>query len=378
MQIMNELTQHVCRAVTNIDGKTGNSNNRERITSIDALRAITLLGILFVHTSQMFGWSNAGEHTGKIGNIFLSLINLLLTNRCNRIFGILFGVSFYLILRNPTYSTWKFVWRCFLLLIIGILNKVFYTYDALMWYGLWGMVLACFRRLPVKKLWTAFFIVYLVNFIVRYSVDLRDLLFGVEIKVNRYTNSRTLSDVISYPLWMSIKDYVYAVIEAPLGTLSHFLLGYCIANSGIIENLKKYVNGLNLIIFTILYIIFSFIGIRYHIAIFKNIGYLCGSFCYALLFLLIYYKTFPFFKFLEPYGKLGLTNYSMQGIVGVILTSLIFIPKQLSFELVLLIMACFFAVQVLFSILWLKKYKYGPFEWIWRSATERRVIDNRR
>ena len=92
---------------------------------------------------------------------------------------------------------------------------------------------------------------------------------------------------------------------------------------------------------------------------------------------MLYYKTYPFFRFLEPYGKLGLTNYSMQGIVGIVLAGILFVPYHISFEYYLLTMILFYVVQVVFSIIWLRYYKYGPFEWLWRCATEKRWIKNK-
>jgi hypothetical protein len=29
----------------------------------------------------------------------------------------------------------------------------------------------------------------------------------------------------------------------------------------------------------------------------------------------------------------------------------------------------FYAAQLLFSVWWLKRYRFGPFEWVWRSMT---------
>lgn len=351
---------------------------KERITSIDALRAVTLLGILLVHVVGLFGWGNPERGgAGTIGLALISAIRFLLAHRCNTIFGILFGVSFYLILRNPKNTTGKFVWRCFILVFIGIFNKFFYSYDALMWYGIWGMVLACFRKLPVKRLWMAFFSIFLLNLIIKNTIDLKELVFGTNEVYNRYKDANGFGEVISYPLWMSITDYIRIAIGAPLGCLSKFLLGYCIAKSGIIENLKEYVTVKALILFTVLHVVFLYVSLRFHIPALKNIAYFCGAFNYAELFLLVYYKAYPYFRFLEPYGKLGLTNYSMQGIIGVLLTGLIFRPFYWSFESILLVMILFFVIQVLFSIIWLKYNKYGPLEWLWRCATERQWMNNK-
>ena len=66
---------------------------KERITSIDALRAVILFGILLVHTTDVFGWQYeiAASSWGDYAKHFIALF---LRGRCNVVFGILFGVSF--------------------------------------------------------------------------------------------------------------------------------------------------------------------------------------------------------------------------------------------------------------------------------------------
>ncbi|MBQ7824155.1 MAG: DUF418 domain-containing protein [Bacteroidaceae bacterium] len=75
---------------------------------------------------------------------------------------------------------------------------------------------------------------------------------------------------------------------------------------------------------------------------------------------------------LSPYGRMGLTNYEMQGVVGSIVFSLwgfgsVFGTWHAT-ELFLLGIAVY-ASQIVFSAVWLKYFKYGPLEWLWRSAT---------
>ncbi len=69
---------------------------------------------------------------------------------------------------------------------------------------------------------------------------------------------------------------------------------------------------------------------------------------------------------------MGLTNYESQGIIGSIIFSLwgfgaIFSPWHPT-ELFLLGIA-FYILQILFCKIWLNHFRYGPLEWLWRSAT---------
>ena len=348
----------------------------ERINSIDALRAVTLLGILIIHSGVAFGWATSLEYTA-FGDQIEALIKEFLTGRCRIIFRLLFGVSLYWVLRHPDLPRSKYVWRCFLLCLIGLFNKIFFTNDVLLWYGIWGMVLTSFRNLSTKQIWVSFITFFTLNLIITQFFDLKTLVFGNDFVYDRYDEGKSLWDALSYPVWRSVYHKLTIRINEPFDTFSMFLLGFYLAESGIIDNLKKHVTVKNFIIFTIFYVPIAYLGLHFQIPALKKIGYIFGSFSYALLFLLLYYKTYPFFRFLEPYGKLGLTNYSMQGIVGVVLGGLLFAPRHLSIVYFILTMVLFFFVQLAFSTIWLKHYKHGPFEWVWRCGIERRWLKNK-
>ena len=74
---------------------------------------------------------------------------------------------------------------------------------------------------------------------------------------------------------------------------------------------------------------------------------------------------------LAPAGKMALTNYLMQSLIG----SLVFYGYGLGMwqqwgraELALFVASVFIA-QIIFSHLWLRYFRYGPMEWLWRALT---------
>jgi len=78
---------------------------------------------------------------------------------------------------------------------------------------------------------------------------------------------------------------------------------------------------------------------------------------------------------LAPAGRMALTNYLMQSLFW---TWMIYgyglglgprIPPALTPVLV----AAFFALQIVVSRLWLERFRFGPAEWLWRSLTYLRV-----
>lgn len=173
----------------------------ERIKVIDALRGAILLGILIVHVNSLYGFNIATNEvcfTSPIDVFLKYSIYWGLSGRLSAIFSILFGVSFHLILKKESYSTIKFIWRCTILVIIGIAVKVFYTYDALMWYGLWGILLTVFRNRSNRILYVSFFSFLFLSTLLSYF-SIGDFIFG-PIDSERYIISDGLSSILSYPI----------------------------------------------------------------------------------------------------------------------------------------------------------------------------------
>ena len=349
-----------------------------RITSIDALRAITLLGILIVHTSVIFSFLNNTNHfdISHIGYALNRITKLVLQFRCNKIFGILFGVSFYLILRNPNYKLIKYVWRCILLIGIGLVNKIFYTVDALMWYGMWGVVLVLFRRLSCRWLLICFGLTFFIS-----SLCLNTSILQISSNsppLARYNLPTSLKSIMRYPILSAARDYIVIVSRDPLSCLWQFLLGYYLGKSGIIEKIEQYAKFYNAIILGIGYFIF-FVLSRFNLGkgidgLVLNLSWLLGSLFYSILFLWIYYRFFPILRYLEAYGKLSLTNYSMQGVVGVIISLLLYIPYHWPIEYIYISSLVFFLFQLIFSNVWLQYFTNGPLEWIWRCLTNLKYV----
>jgi uncharacterized protein len=74
---------------------------------------------------------------------------------------------------------------------------------------------------------------------------------------------------------------------------------------------------------------------------------------------------------LAPAGRMALTNYLSQSVVGVFIFygyGLALIGKA-SPSLCVGLCLGIFCVQVLLSHLWLARFRFGPAEWVWRSLT---------
>jgi len=74
---------------------------------------------------------------------------------------------------------------------------------------------------------------------------------------------------------------------------------------------------------------------------------------------------------LAPVGRMSLTTYVMQSLIGVPFFYHYGLDMwdELSQASCLAMGACVFAGQVAFAHWWLKRFHYGPLEWVWRAAT---------
>lgn len=106
---------------------------------------------------------------------------------------------------------------------------------------------------------------------------------------------------------------------------------------------------------------FSYYEIR---RVFQTTGYL------SLLILL--YKAIPFRKVLNvlaPVGQMAFTNYLSQSIItSIIFYGFVLFGKLQRYE-IYYVVAGIWVFQIITSHLWLRYFRFGPFEWIWRSLT---------
>jgi uncharacterized protein len=72
-----------------------------------------------------------------------------------------------------------------------------------------------------------------------------------------------------------------------------------------------------------------------------------------------------------PIGRMALTNYVMQSVIGVFLFWGIGLEfgARTGLAWVMAISIVVFSIQVIASRIWLRYFYFGPLEWIWRQLT---------
>ena len=141
-------------------GENTFTTSRKRIDTIDVFRGFALAGILYAH--MIIWYTGAGlppevysKYDSTVDGIAMGIFGALVFGKFFSVFSFLFGLSFYLHFRSNSSKTGYlkvYLWRLFLLFLIGIVHHVLWRGDILAIYAVLGMILLVFRHLPLKLL----------------------------------------------------------------------------------------------------------------------------------------------------------------------------------------------------------------------------------
>jgi uncharacterized protein len=70
-----------------------------------------------------------------------------------------------------------------------------------------------------------------------------------------------------------------------------------------------------------------------------------------------------------PLGRMALTNYLGATVAVLAVAAVVGHPERWSTKAVLVLVGAVLAAQWVFSTLWLRGFRQGPLEWLWRWAT---------
>lgn len=381
-------------------------NKTPRIEVVDTLRGFAVMAILLVHNLEHFIFPvypvNQPEWLNILNDGVFNIIFSLFAGKSYAIFALLFGFTFYIQCSNQERKGkdfgYRFLWRLVLLAGFATLNAAFFPAgDVLLLFVVVGLVLFIVRKWSDKAiLITA--ILFLIQPIEWYhyimgllnpAYTLPDLGVGAMYgEVATYTKEGDFWTFIFGNVTLGQKASLFWAIGAGrvLQTAGLFLLGLYIGRKQLFvtseSHIRLWVKTLIIaaICFAPLYQLKEVIMLSDNSLIKQTAGTafdmwqkLAFTLVLVASFLLLYQKE-AFKKCvanLRFYGKMSLTNYITQSILG----ALIYFPFGLylapycGYALSLLIGIVLFLLQVQFCKWWLSKHKQGPLETIWHKWT---------
>ncbi|NER11243.1 uncharacterized protein SAMN06265375_103406 [Muriicola jejuensis] len=394
-----------------------------RIDIIDALRGFALAGIVIVHMVENYVAAPVPEaaveaaHQGVFDYVIDGIVLILLRGKFFALFSFLFGLSFFIQMHKAPQKKgdyrYRFLWRMILLMCIGYLHSLFYRGDILTIYAMLGVFLLFFYR--VRSTWILAIVAILFlgagRFITFTLTNGQSLFLLGELTAENplmiqyydVLKEGSIWEVFQTNAWeghLMKLDFQLGIFSRAYLTFGFFLLGLYTGRIEFFKNFtqrKKITRDLlwaSLILFCV--------GVFITVGSFAQIGPepkfdnwyamigLTGfdlvniAITLALLCLfVIVYRSERWRKYLDifkAYGRTALSNYVLQSILGTFFFygwGLGFIGT-LSNTYVFIAALLLIVFQMGISIWWMKRFYYGPLEWIWRSFTYFTVYPFRR
>ncbi len=357
-----------------------------RITSLDLIRGIAVLGILLMNAVHFklglvpyHNLSAGGMETwldwtvGIFGEIFVD-------QKFMGLFSLLFGAGVMLFIdraaareRHPIRLN---LWRNALLLGIGIIHFLLWEGDVLMVYAIASVFLIILRRLSPKALIALGVIIFL-------APVATDLLAQYIVNTYSFSLVGLWIDPGAEPREPVGLAYVFGYFMRGLGLI---LLGAGLYRLGFIQGqfspgayrLTAAVGlgvGLPLAALGVLYVVLN--DFSRAVAFTGNIPNSLGTIPATLGYLSLIIRWSQrgqsrIKQRLIAVGRMALTNYLTQSILGVLILTVVLSEVNVNRSGILLFVLAVWALQLWWSQAWLNRFRFGPAEWLWRVATYRR------
>ena len=390
-------------------------NPLDRIAVLDILRGLALLGMFAVHFNY-YEATPSGVDPGRAAALVERLLGLFVEERFYGIFGMLFGVGFAVQLERSTARgerfLAKYLRRLAALAVFGFIAEGIFGFNVLFGYAMWGVPLLLVRCWPVKALVVLLILCAAARPI--YSVTRIAIAGTTADGVARFTEGEraqlaayraardSLDEAARSGSWRTV---VAARLEfmpkfhrqwslLPNGSFTLFLLGLVAWRLGLFTRPGQHrplivaLIGFGVLSSALATFVMPFGGpvtpplptdppVPTAIMRFARYGFTLLrpqwlAFAYVGTILLLVARNPAWQQRLSWFGwagRLALTNYMAQ----VILLEVLFTPHGFDLKvpatLVFPAAVTLFVTQAFFSRWWLSRYRYGPLEWVWRTAT---------
>ena len=378
---------------------------KPRIEVVDALRGFAVMAIILVHNVEHFifpvyptdspSWLQALDQ-----GVFNATFSLF-AGKAYAIFALLFGLTFYIQSHNQRKQGkdfgYRFLWRLVLLAGFATLNAAFFPAgDVLLLFVVVGLVLFLTRNWSDKALLVAAIVFLLqpvewyhyVASLINPAHQLPDLKVGeMYAEVAEYTKAGDFWPFIWGNITLGQKASLLWAVNAGrfFQTAGLFLLGFYIGRRQLFvsseKNLRLWTKILivSAIAFAPLYSLKE-LTMQGSPIIQQSAGTafdMWQKLAFTLVLMASFVLLYQNGKFskavgnLRFYGRMSLTNYITQSIIG----ALIYFPFGLylapycGYTLSLLIGIFTFMLQVRCCKWWLSKHRQGPLERIWHKWT---------
>ena len=394
----------------------------QRTELLDALRGFALFGVVYSNYAGLSYWflmepADKAALPGSFLDVPLEFFHtVFIDGKFYSIFSLLFGIGFGFFLGKGSDGLPRFYRRMFILLVIGWLHlRYLWEGDILFLYAVLGMLLPLFRKVGDRALLIVAAVLLLapigIDAVkvatagafdpaagVRAMAEASDRELGVPLnEVNTMVPKGGIREFIAYQdgayLWR-FTDLLNSnrIFKVP----AMFLLGLWVSRRKLFVDPAAHrkllrracIGGFAIGLPGSLLLWWS----GEHLAFLPRSEGLVGTAAYsfgvaplaigyAAGFALFWTKANGqrAFHVFAPMGRMALTNYLMQTIIGISLFAGLGLGlgnrvSAIGFES---IAVGVFLMELAWSHWWLKRFRFGPMEWVWRSVTYGSVMPMR-
>jgi uncharacterized protein len=372
----------------------------ERITSLDAIRGVATLGILpmnalsFGLAAAAYANVSADGVDQPVDWVIGVLTMIFVDQKMMALFSLLFGVGVVVFADRAKAKgrrvVWLSLWRFALLGVIGLLHQRLWEGDVLMLYALSAPFVMLVRNLPARLLLVAGVVFALAGNALAPLVQATIGDDGDGLGDYWLTDAGDSSDAV----------LGWFIADAAGRAFGLMLIGVALFRFGIVQGQRDESFYRKLITWGLgTGTVITSAGIVARLATDWSPDYALtghiptglGTIPMALgyLGLIVLWnrrasaaeetgaggrsRFFTVERF-RSVGRMALTNYLTQTIVGVVtLTWWLSDVVDLSRTMIAAWIVAVWCLQLVWSPWWLARFRYGPFEWAWRCATYRRL-----
>jgi uncharacterized protein len=378
----------------------------ERLPVIDALRALALSGVILMNLIGMVMVYAPGQVIQSAGpaDYAMSAADLIFVQgKARSTFAFLFGVGFGLLMsRTGAGFHAYYLRRMSALLLIGLINMAFLFWgDILILYAVMGMVLSLFRGWSDRAILTLGLVLIAVPPVVAGAIEIvtggplaglsgvlpADGWAKVEARAPIYAGGDYPAMVranVAYYVEKHLFDTVHVAVYS-LGVLGLFLTGLWTARKGVFANVEAHRAFLRKVALVCLPIGLplsvvqalptagmTFEGPVNGLVAMTYVGLPMTAFGYVAVLTLWLSKGGGWLRSsLTPMGRMALTGYLGSNLIG----SFIWygwglgLMGKVNFVAMNLLSLAVFAGLAVFSAIWVKMFRQGPVEGLWRRLS---------
>ncbi len=369
----------------------------ERIAALDVLRGVALLGVLLVNLLSDFRVPLAEHiltfHTdpGLANRAVDVLVAALLEFKAIALFSMSFGAGVGILSGRASARgvvVPRFLARRFLVLLgLGLCHlTLIWNGDILALYAVCGLLLLPLLRLPGAALAASGVAAIALPFVIHFGflVPGEDSLRAEAAAAARVYARGGFGDVLAFHLAETRTLIVPLLVSALPRTLGLMLLGVAAWRAGVIRDPGRYrpplravavVGGLVGGTTTALQVAAASSGIPSRVpAVLLEAGSSVPlALAYAAVLLLGSCSpcAMSLLSHFADAGRMALTNYLVQSVaLGFLFHGYgLGMGGRLGSATSALVGVALYAGQLAFSRAWLRRYRFGPVEWVWRSLT---------